>query len=776
MLIDEVSIPSHESLEAELAETRAQLREMKDLMNRSPVIVLRRRLADGWPIEFVSANITQFGYTTDDLLAGRITGTTLIHPCDLSRVQREVSAYLKQEISQFTLEYRLCTQAGEERWVDDHLMVIRDDDGTVTHLESMLLDITERRRADAILLARETRFRMMIEHSTEAIALLDQHGTFLYASPAAARINGYQLDEFVGQNAFAILHPEDLGEVQRLSAEAAQKPGSIINIQFRLQHKSGAWRWIDGMMHNLLADPAIQAIVLNYRDITEYKQAEEALRQSHAKLEKRMQERTAELEQVNRSLRESEERFRCLFERSHAMMLFVDPESKRILDANPAACVFHQYTHAELTAKRICEINMLSPEEVDQQNHRTIGLDNRYFTRRHRLANGEIRDVDVYAGPLQLDGKTVIYSILHDVTERRQTERALAYEQAFLDAAVEMLPMPLAFVNAKWQFIRINRAAREMMERLELSSISEIKPLDHLTHTPVPRYASPLVRALHGEVVSAEEYVFAVTATAQEIPCLISAAPIRIDDTVVAAVSLFEEITALKEADRAKDEFLAILSHELQTPLTSILGWSDLALVGNSPELLAQAMTIVQRNARRQKALIADMLDMSRLIHRKLAITPTQTDLNEQVHLAVENVLRQAHLQQITVMLQLAATPLPIFADPSRLQQCLDNLLHNSMKFTPPGGTITVTCQRDSESALLTVQDTGRGIAPANLPLIFTPFRQVNRLEPAGGLGLGLAIVRGIIDLHGGRIWAESAGIGKGSAFHIALSLYTHNA
>ncbi|MHB9106044.1 MAG: ATP-binding protein [Armatimonadota bacterium] len=231
------------------------------------------------------------------------------------------------------------------------------------------------------------------------------------------------------------------------------------------------------------------------------------------------------------------------------------------------------------------------------------------------------------------------------------------------------------------------------------------------------------------------------------------------------------DTTEHKEADRAKDEFFAVLSHELQTPLTNMLGWSSEALRRAEPEFMAGAMEIVHRNALRQKRLVQEILDMSRLIHRKLELKCEPLDLREQTEQAMENIQQEAAERRLTLVMTPCPEPLPVFADTFRLQQCIGNLLHNSLKFTPAGGAITLACSRDGVQAVLTVTDTGRGIAPEALPAVFQVFRQVDRDERAGGLGLGLSITRNLIELHGGRIRADSPGIDRGSTFTIALPI-----
>ncbi|HEY3378365.1 MAG TPA: ATP-binding protein [Armatimonadota bacterium] len=222
---------------------------------------------------------------------------------------------------------------------------------------------------------------------------------------------------------------------------------------------------------------------------------------------------------------------------------------------------------------------------------------------------------------------------------------------------------------------------------------------------------------------------------------------------------------------QAKDEFLSLFSHELQTPLTSILGWSEMALDRQQPELMAKAMQVVRRNAVRQKRLVDELLDMSRLQHGRIQLQRERLDLPRQLQYALKTVQADADERSLTLTCVPCAETLRVLADATRLQQCLGNLLHNSLRFTPAGGAITLACHREDAQAVLTVHDTGRGISLKALPSLFAAFHQVNRDERSGGLGLGLAVTRGLVELHGGRIWVESPGEGQGSTFAIALPL-----
>jgi len=227
----------------------------------------------------------------------------------------------------------------------------------------------------------------------------------------------------------------------------------------------------------------------------------------------------------------------------------------------------------------------------------------------------------------------------------------------------------------------------------------------------------------------------------------------------------------LRRASRAKDEFLATVSHELRTPLTSILGWARLLVGGTlDAEEEAQALESIARNARSQAQLIDDLLDVSRIITGKLRLDVAEVDLLRVLDGALGVVRPAAHAKGIKVESQIDDAAFPIPADPHRLQQILWNLLSNAIKFTPPGGRVVVRVGRREAGVVIEVRDNGSGIESELLPFVFDRFRQGDsQLSSRRGLGLGLAIVRHLVELHGGSVTAESAGPGAGATFTVTL-------
>jgi len=234
-------------------------------------------------------------------------------------------------------------------------------------------------------------------------------------------------------------------------------------------------------------------------------------------------------------------------------------------------------------------------------------------------------------------------------------------------------------------------------------------------------------------------------------------------------VRLYQEA---RHANRAKDEFLAVVSHELRTPLNSILGWAEMLIDRRLDEATTtKALEVIQRNARLQNKLIDDILDISRIIQNKIHLEMHPVHLVPIIHTTIETVRSQAEAKQITLDLRLDPTVGQVEGDAERLQQIVWNLLSNAIKFTPAGGQVTIELQQIQSVAQITIQDTGQGIHAEFLPYVFDRFRQGNEVTTRAqhGLGLGLAIVRHLVEMHGGSIYATSQGEGQGATFIVQL-------
>jgi signal transduction histidine kinase/ActR/RegA family two-component response regulator len=251
-----------------------------------------------------------------------------------------------------------------------------------------------------------------------------------------------------------------------------------------------------------------------------------------------------------------------------------------------------------------------------------------------------------------------------------------------------------------------------------------------------------------------------------------------IANQIAAALDTAGLVEELSRANRLKDEFLATLSHELRNPLNVIVGYAEVLSRDAEAQKLPQvrkAVEAIRRNALTQARLVSDLLDLSRLQTGKLALHRQPIQLVPLLTDAVEAVRDETDLKRIELQVEMTQEPLLVEADPVRVQQIVWNLLHNAVKFTPQGGRVIFRLQREGTEARLVVEDTGQGVDPAFLPGLFEMFRQadVRTGRRHGGLGIGLALVRQLAELHGGRVRAESEGLGRGARFTVWLPLLT---
>jgi PAS domain S-box-containing protein len=316
--------------------------------------------------------------------------------------------------------------------------------------------------------------------------------------------------------------------------------------------------------------------------------------------------------------------------------------------------------------------------------------------------------------------------------------------------------------------------------------------------TLLPHTQSPMVEVLRTGIPALNVEVSVERPDSSRLPVLVNCAALKnAQGEITGAITSFMDITERKkaeeeralllareqqarqeaeEANRAKDEFLATISHELRTPLNAMLGWVQMLSAGKLEEAeVAPALETIERNARAQNRLITDLLDSSRIIMGKLRLELGPVELIPVIEAALKTVRPAAEAKGVELRLELDPKAGPVLGDADRLQQIVWNLLANAIKYTPRGGHVETRLEREGASVAIIVCDTGDGIAPEFLPYVFARFRQadVTTTRQHGGLGLGLAIVRHLVEAHGGQVSASSEGAGQGATFTVALPLMT---
>ncbi|HEX8337445.1 MAG TPA: PAS domain-containing protein, partial [Pyrinomonadaceae bacterium] len=382
--------------------------------------------------------------------------------------------------------------------------------------------------------------------------------------------------------------------------------------------------------------------------------------------------------------------------------------------------------------------------------------------------------------------------VMRDFTEQKEVQEALRRESRLLHALMDNIPDAIYFKDTEGRFTRVNRhapyrggnAPEEVVGKTDFDFfVEEHARAAYEDEQRIMRTGVPLVDKEECEtytdgsttwlsttkvpVFDEEGRVTGIVGISRDISERKRAEQARLE--------LAREQAARAEAEaanRLKDEFLATLSHELRTPLTAILGWAKLFADGQvSADKAGEAFRTIYRNARSQAQLVDDLLDVSRIITGKLRIEAVPVALPAVVEAAAAVVRPAAAAKGVSLDVNVGADDATVDGDPERLQQVVWNLLSNAVKFTPEGGRVEARVRRAGPRVEVAVSDTGAGIPPEFLPHVFERFRQADMgtTRRHGGLGLGLAIVRHLVELHGGAVEAESGGAGRGSTFTVLL-------
>jgi len=458
--------------------------------------------------------------------------------------------------------------------------------------------------------------------------------------------------------------------------------------------------------------------------------------------------------------------------------VFVCDLRGKILEANAAVSQLLGLRRDEVLEQSVSRF--LSPPETQEFVAAVREVVDRGVTRNLRLnpgsASGEVIPTTLNASALR-DGAGHAIGVIGILRDMRELDKARAYAESLIKNA----PDPVFVSDLRGKILQANDAVFALLGFRPDEVIEQ-----SLSHIISPEETREFIAALREVVergVTRNVRLNPRSASGEDIPTTLNASALRDPDgTVIGAIGILRDMRAyervvrdleesrreLREADKAKDHFLAMVSHELRTPLTAMLGWARLLRVGFQDAVrAARGLEVIERNTKLLAQLIEDLLDVSRIVTGKLRIEPRQVDPVAIVEAAIEAVQGVADAKEIELDTFLDPDAGPLLADPDRLQQVAWNLLSNAIKFSPARGRVGIRLERAGSLARMTVFDDGVGIKPELLPHIFDRFRQGER--SSGGLGLGLAIVRHIVELHGGAVRAQSAGERQGATFTVEL-------
>jgi PAS domain S-box-containing protein len=723
------------------------------------------------------------------------TFTRAMHEEDRPRVEALIASAV-EEGEECNVEYRVQSADGQIHWVAARARVERDAAGQAIRFPGALLDLTERKQSETALRESRGRLKMAMQAAliyTWEMNLATQRFEW---SDNVAQVIGFDLPSTFTE-VLEFIHPDDREEAERAAFQVFGGRESYEAELRLINPTTGEITWIKAQGIGTRAQdeqPCFSGLTQN---ITAQKRAEEAIR-------------------------EREEQFRLLFEKSADAILIADDDGN-YLGANQAACEMLGYTPEQLLKMKFADLT------VDHSDH---GEMYRAYLEKGQ-SKGEIsylrpdgeRRVAQYNAARIAPGRHL--SILRDITAERLVE--IEREHRYRDA-MKLNETNRALVGAfelKQVTAIICRAAREltgadgatfavrdgeMVRYLDENATQPLwkgqeMPLDSSIsgwtirtgrHAVIDdiyndgrinpaNYQPTFVQSLATMPIGSGNPIAAIGvywsrrfhAGKYEIELLQSLASAA--DLALAGVRAYNEArsarTEVELANRLKDEFLAALSLELRNPLNTIVGNAEILLraqEAKQSKFIWQVAETIRRNSMIQAQVINDLLDLSRLQANKLVLNPQVIDLAPLISEAVQVIGPEAEAKRILLDVNLSNEPVMVNADAARIQQIAWNLLANAIKFTPGGGRIFLSLARNNREAVLVVEDTGQGIEPDLLPYIFDIFRQadVGGARRQSGMGIGLALVRQLVELHGGRVEARSVGVGRGARLIVRLPIF----
>jgi len=602
----------------------------------------------------------------------------------------------------------------------------------------------------------------IVEGLPTPLVVVDRQYTFRAANAAYLRFRAAARAEVIGRPVEEVTGAETFARIIRPEIDRALA-GMVTTVQAWVDYAGAGRRYIEVHHYPLRSGERIEFAAALIRDLTARKRAETSLA-----------------------------RYQALFEHARDTILFVAPESGRILEANEAAAHSYGYSREELLSLTIYDLRAPETARLVPQQMALATTTGILFETVHRRKDGSIFPVEVSSVATPWDGGTALLSIVRDITERRRAEEALRQRESEFHRVLESLPDIIT---------RFDRDLRYIFVSPNVERISGTPPSAFIGKTPretglfdeeaLERSTIYSRRAFEtGQVQTFEHRVLAGGRTFYYSVRVIPEFDER--GQVVSLLNISQDVTERKQAElererlleaerraraqaeaalRLRDEFLAVAAHELKTPLTSLRGQAELTIRRierrgvADPEQVRRALEVIRLQVGRLSNLVVRLLDISRLEGGELELERQTVDLVPLVRSVVETM--QAETRRHALTLRAPAT-LTAMVDPQRLQEVLYNLIDNAIRYSPRGGPVEVELAEAGPGRVrIAVRDYGMGVAPEKRAQLFTRYFQA-AARPVGGLGLGLYISRRIVELHGGRIWAEFPEDG-GSRFVVEL-------
>lgn len=653
------------------------------------------------------------------------------------------------------------------------------DDGLVAAWR----DITEQKQSEAALQRSEERYRAVVEDQTELICRFLPDCTLTFVNGAYSRYFGSQPEQLIGQNFLDLIPESDRPLIQQRISElsTATAENAVLVHEHRVLKPNGDLSWQQWTNRAILdEDGQLREFQAVGRDVSgqqatlqDYQQVEQSLRQS---------------EDFNRQILEILPNCVKILD-LESNILYINAAGKRLLDLDEASC--HNANLIDFWQGSSDQQRL--QQTIDQAIAGTIST----FQGSCPTRNGTPKWWEIIITPIFDANRQVIglLSVSRDITNHKQIEVSFQQQLAQIEAIYTTAPVGLCFLDRERRFVQINERLAEInglsvsehIGRTVGEVLPELAEILEPIFEQVLRTGMPIinvdVRGTTPAQPGVERYWLAnyyplkaetgesigINITLQEITDRLQAERER--GQILAEAQAAR--TAAEEANRSKDEFVAVIAHELRSPINSVAGWAQLLRMRKfDPATVDRALEAIERGTQTQVQLIEDLLDISRIACGTLRLTFAPLNLTTVIQAAISLVRPMADAKQIKLETQFTAIA-QIYGDLNRLQQIVVNLLTNAIKFSPEHGRVTITIELVAQQVQIQVRDSGKGIDPKFLPHIFERFQQAQKNSGSkDGLGLGLAIVKNLVELHNGTITAESAGFERGATFTVWLPLH----
>lgn len=479
-------------------------------------------------------------------------------------------------------------------------------------------------------------------------------------------------------------------------------------------------------------------------------------------------------------LRESEELFRNIFEYHTAVKLIIDPDKGTIIDANIAAESYYGWPKEKLKQMNIQDINTFRPEKISKAMEMAAKREQEHFEFRHRLADGSIRDVEVFSSKIEVNGKSLLHSIVHDISDRKQIEETIKKSEANLNSLINNRDESIWSIDNNYNFIIFNNFFRdEYFASFNIELKKGMNVLEILSPQWrdfwKPKYDKALLgkRIVFeysnrvGEVLHFYEVFLNPIITDGKITG-VSALSAVITKRKMEEEALRESEAQLHELNATKDKFFSIIAHDLKSPFNAVIGFSDMLIEqvqNKNYDGIEEYAEIIRDSSKRAMDLLANLMEWSRSKTGRMEFNPEIIDIVELINEVTALLSHSAKQKSITISKE---TPdiVTVFADKAMTCTILRNLISNAIKFTQPEGQVVILVHPKISELIVSVQDSGVGITQENIDKLFRI--EVNHstlgTQNERGTGLGLILCKEFIEKHGGTIWVESE-VGKGSKF-----------